>query len=224
MFADNGMTSDVRQAPVPRSFRSEAFSFFTHLAGALVAILALVLLVLRADGPLEVVAYSIYGGTLILMFASSALHHVAHSEDGFFRRLDMTAVYLLIVGTYTPVCLLALPAAWGIPLLVVVGILAGVGIVVRWTVPSPPRWVTVGLYLGLGWMAVIALVPLARVVEWAGLGLLFGGGVAYSLGAVIYAKQWPDPWPRVVGHHGVWHVFVLVAAGLHFLLVWNVGG
>lgn len=224
MFGDNRMTPDARRARVTGTFRSEAFSFFTHLAGALLAILALVLLVLRAEGPLEVVAYSIYGGALVLMFASSALHHVAHSDDGFFRRLDMSAVYLLIVGTYTPVCLLALPPAWGIPLLAVVGTLAGAGIVVRWTVPSPPRWVTVGLYLGLGWMAVIALVPLARVVQWAGVSLLVGGGAAYSLGAVIYAKQWPDPWPRVVGHHGVWHVFVLVAAGLHFLLVWNVGG
>lgn len=205
-----------------RSFREEAFSFFTHLGGALLAVLALVVLVVRANGALAVVAVSIYGGTLIVMFAASALHHVAYREDGALRKIDMTAIYLFIAGTYTPVCLLALPRAWGWGLLVVVWTLAGGGIALRWALPRTPRWVTVGLYLGLGWIGVVTLVPLARAVVWEGVALLVSGGLVYSIGAVVYARERPDPWPRVVGHHGLWHVFVLLGALSHFGLVWLV--
>lgn len=204
------------------AFRNEAFSFFTHAAGALAAVGALVLLlVLRADGALTSTAYAVYGGTMVLMFATSALHHVAHSEDGFFRRLDMSAIYLFIAGTYTPVCLVAIPRAWGIPILCVVWTIALTGIALRWALRAPPRWASAGIYLAMGWLSVIGVYPLAIHLGWSGVVLLFAGGAAYTLGAVIYGRQRPDPWPDYVGHHGVWHVFVLVGAGLHFALVWR---
>ncbi|MFA5860593.1 MAG: hemolysin III family protein, partial [Candidatus Thermoplasmatota archaeon] len=162
------------------------------------------------------------GATLIVMFASSALHHVAYREDGALRKIDMTAIYLFIAGTYTPVCLLALPHSWGWSLLIIVWALAGGGIALRWALPKTPRWVTVGLYLGLGWIGVVTLVPLAQSVAWKGVALLVAGGIIYSMGAVVYARERPDPWPRVVGHHGLWHIFVLFGALSHFALVWLV--
>lgn len=203
------------------AFRNEAFSFFTHAAGALVGIVGLVALLLRSRDAVEVAAFSVYGATLVLMFVTSALHHVAHSEDGFFRRLDMTAIYLFIAGTYTPFCLLAVPPLWGWPMLGVVWTLALVGIGLRWTRPATPRWVTAGLYLGLGWLSVAGVYPLWKALGIEAIVLLALGGVVYSVGAIVYARKRPDPWPAVVGHHGLWHLFVLGGAGLHFALVWR---
>lgn len=206
------------------SFRNEAFSFFTHAAGALAGIVGLVLLVRRSEGALATTAYAIYGATLVAMFASSTLHHVAHRDDGLFRRIDLTAIFLFIAGTYTPICLLVVPPKYGWPMLAVVWTLAVAGITLRWIVPTTPRWVTAGLYLGLGWIAVVGVGPLSDAVGASGVALLISGGLVYSIGAVVYAMKRPDPWPRFVGFHGLWHVFVMVAAGLHFALVWSIGG
>lgn len=203
------------------SFRHEAFSFFSHLAGAAAAVVALVLLILRAEGPTAITAFAVYGTTMIAMFTTSALHHVTRAREGFFRRLDMSAIYLFIAGTYTPVCLLAVPLAWGLPMLAAVWAIAVVGVVVRWTLPATPRWVAAGIYLGMGWMAIVGLYPLMTQRAWQPILLLLLGGIVYSIGAVIYARRRPDPWPRYVGHHGIWHVFVLGGVGLHFVIVWG---
>lgn len=203
------------------AFRNEAFSFFTHAGGAVAAAVALVLLVLRADGPLAVVAFSVYGGTMVAMFTTSALHHVAHAEEGLFRRLDMSAIYLFIAGTYTPLCLLGVPLAWGVPMLVVVWTFALAGVVMRWTLPRTPRWITASIYLVMGWLSLAGVYPLFLNVGWGPVLLLALGGVLYSVGAVIYARGRPDPWPLYVGYHGLWHVFVLGGAALHFVLVWG---
>lgn len=205
-------------------FRNEAFSFFTHAGGALVAAVGLVLLLQGAQDATARLAFSVYGGTMILMFVTSALHHVAHADEGVFRRLDMTAIYLFIAGSYTPFCLLALPATWGTPLLVIIWALALTGVVMRWTLPKTPRWVTVSLYLGMGWMSLAGIWPLWQAFGWGPVLLLGAGGAVYSIGAIVYARQSPDPWPKYVGYHGLWHVFVLVAAGIHFALIWTLLG
>lgn len=202
------------------AFRNEAFSFFTHFAGALAGLVGLVLLVQRAESPLAIAAFSVYGATLVLMFASSMLHHVAHREGGLFRRLDMTAIYLFIAGSYTPMCLLGVPPAWGLPLIVTVWILAIVGVALLHLAPATPRRVTAALYLALGWLAVVGAYPILVYVSWEPLALLVAGGVVYSVGAIVYARKWPDPWPHAVGYHGLWHVFVMGGAALHFALVW----
>lgn len=206
---------------VPPWLREEAFSFWTHAVGAAVALFGVVLLMDRATDALAQAALLVYGVTLVVMLVTSSLHHVAHREDGLFRRLDMTAIYLFIAGTYTPFCLLVVPLAWGLPMLALAWTLALVGIALRWMRPVTPRWVTVGLYLGLGWMGLAGAPVLAAVAGWPAVLLLAGGGVVYSVGAVVYARRWPDPWPRYVGHHGLWHVFVLGGAAVHFLLVWR---
>lgn len=201
------------------AFREEAFSFFTHLGGALAALAGLVFLLGRAEGALATSSLLVYGVTLIAMFVSSTLHHVAHAEDGLWRKLDQTAIYLFIAGSYTPICLLALPRNVGIPVVVLVWTLAAVGVTLRWTRPSTPRWVTIGLYLGLGWLSLAGAKAVLDALDVEALLLLVGGGVVYSVGAVVYAMKRPDPWPTRVGYHGLWHVFVLVAAGLHFVLI-----
>lgn len=205
-----------------RTFRSEAFSFFTHLGGALAGVAALGLLLARAEGAAEVAATAVYGLTMVAMFATSALHHVTRAREGIFRRLDMTAIYLFIAGTYTPFCVLVLPSRLGWAVLALVWTLALAGIVLRWLRPVTPAWLTIGLYLGLGWMGALGAIPVYAALSWSGIALLVGGGVVYTVGAIVYATRRPDPWPDVVGYHGLWHVFVLVAVALHFALVWRV--
>jgi len=202
------------------AFRNEAFSFFSHALGALAASVGLLFLLVRAEEAKAILAFAIYGGTMIAMFTTSALHHVAHAEEGFFRKLDMSAIYLFIAGTYTPFCILGFPPAWGIPLLGLVWILALSGVAMRWTLPKTPRWVTASIYLGMGWMSLAGIYPLYTTFGWTSVLLLGLGGVVYSIGAIIYARGRPDPWPRYVGYHGLWHVFVLGGAGIHFALVW----
>lgn len=203
------------------AFREEAFSFFTHLFGALAALVGLALLVRRAEGALAVAAFAVYGATLVAMFTSSTLHHVAHRDDGFARRLDQAVIFLFIAGTYTPVCALALPQPWGLYALGLVWSLAVGGAALRLLRPATKRWVTIALYLALGWMSLPGAYWVQRNLSTEALILLVGGGVVYTVGAIVYARKRPDPWPRVVGYHGLWHVFVLVAAGLHFALIWR---
>lgn len=206
------------------SFKHEAFSFFTHAGGALAAAAGLVLLLREASdrGPLAAAALSVYGGTMMLMFTTSALHHVTHADEGLFRRLDMSAIYLFIAGSYTPFCLLAVEPRWGIPLLVMIWLFAAIGVVLRWTLPKTPRWATATIYLVMGWTSVLGIYPLFVAVGLQAVLLLIVGGLIYSVGAVIYARGSPDPIPRYVGYHGLWHVFVLAGAAVHFALVWRV--
>ncbi|MHB8603653.1 MAG: PAQR family membrane homeostasis protein TrhA [Thermoplasmatota archaeon] len=201
---------------------SEVFNLTTHLAGALLALIGLVYLVAIARGALALVAVIVYGVSLVTLYVASTLHHaLPHSErrDSPLRRFDHVSIYLLIMGTYAPPCLLYLPREWGWPILGAVWLFGAIGIALKIFRPFTPRWVTVALYVAMGWTVVVAVVPLRAMAGAAGLPLLLAGGIVYTLGAVMYATKKPDLWPRYVGFHGLWHVFVLVASGLHFAFI-----
>lgn len=200
--------------------REEAFSFWTHAVGAAAGLVASALLVSRARGTVALAAFAVYGATLVLMLASSALHHVVRNESGWTRRLDHIAIYLFIAGTYTPMCLVVIPSVPAYALLGLVWALALGGVALKLFRPFAPRWITVALYVALGWSALLGAKTVYEGLSRTGLALLLGGGIVYTLGAVIYASKRPDPWPRVVGFHGLWHVFVLVGAALQFAVVW----
>jgi hemolysin III len=219
MFADVAHPVDAYVA------RAEAFSFWSHALGAAASVALLVLLAVRADGALAVTSLVMYGATLVLLFSASALHHVVGTMGprwhAVSRRLDHISIYLLIAGTYTPVCLLSIRGAWGWSIFGVVWGIALAGSLAKGFWLTMPRWLGVAIYLVMGWVVVVAIFPLVEAVPAAGVWLLFAGGVAYSGGAVIYARQRPDPWPDVVGFHGIWHIFVLIGAGIHALLIWR---
>lgn len=211
---------------IPFHRGSETFSFWTHGVSMMAALVALILMTLRADSVTAIVAYTIYGASMVLLFFSSTLHHAVQSaaakqRSGFLRRLDHIAIFVFIAGTYTPVCILGLPTGWGIGILSVVGGLALVGVGLKLFAPFTPKWVTITLYIGLGWIAVVGIVPLLEAFTVGQLAWLFGGGVVYTVGAFGYAKHWPDLLPQWLGAHGVWHVMVMVAAALHFVFVWR---
>jgi hemolysin III len=194
-----------------------------HLLAALVALPAAVALVLAADTAPGRLAVGVYGLTLVGLFAVSATYHrVARTPTGvkWLRRADHSMIFLLIAGTYTPICLLALPPAWGVPLLVVVWVAALGGVTLKMVrLGNGPGSSGSWLYLVLGWAAVVAAPVLVRSLDPAQLALLAAGGVLYTVGAVVLGRRRPDPLPHHFGYHEVWHAMTVVAGGCHFAAV-----
>lgn len=181
-----------------------------------------VMLILLADRPAARVAAAIYVGTLLLMFGTSAAYHrLAHSYRArvVMQRLDHSMIYLLIAGTYVPICLLALPRAWGIPLISVVGVLAMLGITIKLVAFRKLSWLGYALYPIMGWCALIAAPALGTHLSALQIVLIAAGGVAYTIGFPVLMLRRPDPWPSVFGYHEVWHSFTVLAAALHFSAV-----
>jgi hemolysin III len=207
-----------------RRFRlREPFSGLSHLSGAFLGIAALVVLVSLARGkPWHVSGFAIYGATLIILYMASALYHLLPVGERHIKRLqifDHVGIYLLIAGTYTPICLVPLRGAWGWSLFGVVWGLALFGSIVEIAWRSAPRWLGLALYMVMGWLAVTIIGPLTRVLPGAALGWLVAGGIVYSIGAVIFALERPRLWPGIFGAHDLWHVFVLGGSACHFVLM-----
>ena len=196
-----------------------------HAVAFVVAIPAGVLLVTVAEPGAARTGATIYSVSLILGLGTSAAYHrLARSERArvVMQRLDHSMIYLLIAGTYVPLCVVALPGSWGIPLLAVVATGAAVGVVLKIVAFHRARHVSYALYPLLGWAAVIAAPALVDHLTTAQLTLVVLGGLAYTFGIVVFATGRPDPWPRHFGYHEVWHTFVVVAAALHFAAVSDV--
>lgn len=186
------------------------------------AIPAGVLLIVFAGGAASRTAASIYTATLLLVFGTSASYHrLARSLRAreIMQRLDHSMIYLLIAGSYVPICLVALPLRWGIPLLAVVSAIGLFGMVIKLTPIQRLRGVGYALYPIMGWAAIVAAPALRDHLTTGQLALVIGGGVAYTVGFPVLLFKRPDPWPRSFGYHEVWHGFTVVAAVLHFGLV-----
>jgi hemolysin III len=191
----------------------------SHLVGLLLAGAGTILLLRMAQGPWQVAAFSIYGATLILLYTASTLYHllpVSERPLRALRTLDHIAIYFLIAGTYTPIALITLNGQFGWGLLAIVWLIAVAGIPFKLFFLDAPVWVSTATYLAMGYLALVALVPLARAVPVTGLLWLVAGGVAYTIGAVIYARQRPNPFPGLLGHHEIWHLLVLTGSACHF--------
>jgi hemolysin III len=190
----------------------------SHQIAAGVAVAGLVALVWLAPGPRARIAALVYGMSLVALFSVSALYHRPMWGARallWMRRIDHSAIFLLIAGTFTPLCLL-LGDARAHTMLAVVWAGAGVGILRALLWPKAPRALATGMYLLLGW-AALPLVPATyRALGPVPLALLAAGGLLYSVGAVIYTTRRPDPFPRVFGFHEIFHALVIAAAGLHY--------
>jgi hemolysin III len=197
----------------------EPFNGASHLIGLLLGGAGTVLLLRMARDPQQVVALSIYCATLILLYTASTLYHTLHLPERplrALRTLDHIAIYFLIAGTYTPIALITLDSRLGWILLGIVWLIALAGVPFKLFYLDAPVWLSTGTYLLMGYLAMVAVVPLARAVHLAGLMWLISGGVAYTVGAVIYSRRRPDPFPGIFGHHEIWHLLVLVGSACHF--------
>lgn len=195
---------------------------YLHLAACAVAVAGCVGLLLLAESPRAYIGGTVFAACLIAMYAISGTYHTVRwgpKMNSAFKRLDHAMIFVVIAGSYTPFCLLAASDRWGVAILAIVWpvALAGVALKVAW--PSAPRWLGVGLYVATGWVALVAATELTDWFALLPLLLLAGGGALYTIGGVIYALRWPDPFPRVFGYHEVFHALVIAASVLHYSLV-----
>ena len=186
---------------------------------ALASPAALLVLVLVADNAREYVGGAIFGVSLLLLFSTSSAYHLIERGQAVLQRIDRSMIFVLIAGTYTPFCLVLLGNGWGIPILSVVWGLAAMGVASKAVHPTPPRWLNLALYLGLGWIGLIAIAPFASAASSTVLALLLAGGVLYTLGGVVHARRRPDPFPGVFGYHELFHLLTALAGLTYYVTV-----
>jgi hemolysin III len=199
-------------------YPGERFNSITHLVGTVLALVGTsvaVTLAAKRGGTMRIVAVSIYGAMLVILYLSSTLYHSLQGRPKLvFRVFDHCSIYLLIAGTYTPFTLTVLRGPWGWTLFTVVWTLAILGVIKDAVFRGRFRGLSVVLYLAMGWMVVAAFAPLQRALPFAGLALLAAGGVVYTLGIVFYALS-----KRVAYTHGVWHLCVIGGSACHYMAV-----
>jgi hemolysin III len=197
----------------------EIVNGITHGIGALLSVVALIVLIVvagKSGDALQLVSFSIYGATLILLYLSSTLYHSFSSPriKNLFARFDHVSIFLLIAGTYTPILLTSIGGVWGWSLFGVIWGLALVGAVIRSIYLHRFRKLMVAVYLLMGWMFVIAGKQVYLSLPSISLTFLILGGVAYSVGVIFYM------WRRLPYSHGIWHLFVLAGSILHFFAIY----
>lgn len=199
-------------------YHGERFNGYSHLVGTVLAIAAVTVLIsygATKGDTWKVVSFSVYGATLVALFSFSTLYHSTRGmTKRVFRKFDHSAIYLLIAGTYTPFTLITLRGAWGWALFGIVWGLAFAGIVQELTVAKGARWVSLAIYIIMGWVAVVGVVPMIEALRWQGFAWVVAGGVVYTAGTVFYIfdekfKHW----------HGIWHLCVLVGAAIHYAAI-----
>jgi hemolysin III len=194
---------------------SHQYAFFVSVACG-------VGLILAASGERARAAATIYAVAVSALLGTSALYHRVTwrpSARRWMKRLDHSMIFVLIAGTYTPVALIALsgPLAHAVLIAVWVGAAAGVVFKLAWI--DAPKWLFAVVYLALGWVSVAVFGELPAAIGWLGFAGLALGGLLYTAGAVIYATERPNPFPRVFGYHEIFHALVIVAAGLHYAVI-----
>jgi len=205
----------------------EPVSGLTHFVGMLLSIAALILLVTYAVSqgtPWHIVAFAIFGTSLILLYGASSMYHLLPLSPrgiNILRRIDHIMIFILIAGTYTPVCLIPLRGAWGWSLFGVIWGIAIAGIFQSLFWINAPRWLSTLIYLIMGWLVVIAFYPLAQAIPFGGIVWFVLGGLFYTIGAIFYAIKKPNPIPGVFGFHEIWHLFVMAGSFCHFWAMLN---
>lgn len=199
-------------------YRGEWFNSISHLAGAIAGLAGFIVLVIVAaqtGDPWKIVSFSVYGLTLLFLYAASTLYHSTRGKaKDFFQMLDHHGIYLLIAGTYTPFALVTLRETWGWTIFAVIWALAIVGIVIDTFQREGRRIVPLIIYLVMGWLIVLVLRPLLRELNHAGFVMLLLGGLLYTVGVVFYVFD-----HRVSYFHGIWHLFVLGGSIMHYFTV-----
>jgi len=205
--------------------RSEYFSFYSHLFGAIAALVGCGILLYKSVGSIpHILVSTIYGLCSILLFTSSTLYHSRKKSENAInalRRLDHIAIFFMIAGTYTPICYIYLDGCWRWSVIGVQWLLVGLGLFFKIFYLRAPRWLNTMIYILMGWMALIPITQFLTTMSLTTLLLLFAGGAAYTIGAIIYAFKKPNPLPGIFGFHEIFHFFILAGAALHYAVVYR---
>ena len=201
----------------------EPVNGLTHFFAAIAALIGAAILLIVGWGSLDkTLALTIYGISLVLLFAASAAYHMVKARPKvmeILRKLDHSAIYLLIAGTYTPFCVIMFDDFWKWGMLTIIWLLALIGIVAKVFFINSPRWLNAGIYIVMGWLCITAIGEMLRVLPSWALTWLLIGGIIYTLGAVVYITKIMNFWPGKFGFHEVWHIFVILGALAHFIAI-----
>jgi hemolysin III len=201
-------------------YHGERFNAWTHLVGAVLALVGAVWLLLLASASgdsWKQVSVAIYGVTLVLLYSTSTLYHsVQGPAKRLMQKLDHLSIYLLIAGSYTPFCLVSLRGPWGWSLFATVWCLALIGMLQEIKPHSEARVLSLVIYAVMGWIVLVAVQPLLAALGREGFAWLASGGVLYTIGIIFFAYD-----SRFRHWHGIWHLFVMAGSLLHFVAIWR---
>lgn len=200
-------------------------SGLTHLLGVLVSMVGLVILI-NISLQLRDVRYLgvsiVFGISLILLYSASSIYHLTYASQkviNVLRRIDHSMIYVLIAGSYTPICLISLRGKVGYSIFGVIWTLAILGILIKNFWFSAPRWLSTSFYIAMGWLVVLAFYPLSKVMPVSGVMWLVIGGVLYTVGGIIYALKIPKVKNKYFGFHEIFHIFVMLGSLSHYWFV-----
>ncbi len=205
----------------------EPVSGLTHLFGVLMSIIGLCFLVnssIDQNSTWDIINFSIFGASLILLYSASSIYHLISANEKaikVLRRIDHSMIYILIAGSYTPICLVGLRGIWGWSIFGVIWGLAVIGVIVKNLWFDAPRWVSTAYYILMGWVLIVAIFPLSKVLSNWDMFWLFAGGAAYTLGGIIYGAKWPNIPFKYFSFHETFHIFVLLGSFCHFWLMYQ---
>lgn len=202
----------------------EAFNFYSHLAGMLAAAVGTLFLLLRASDASLLVTGAVYGLSVVFLFLASSLYHAFKQQENelsFWRRLDRFAIFIMIAGSYTPVCYFFMNDDWRVPMIATQWGLVAFGILSQIFFPRAPRIVFTAIYLTMGWLLLLPMQQVLAAMTSTQQTLLFVGGAAFTLGAVFYAVKRPLMLPGVFSFHELFHVMVLIGASCHYAMIYS---
>jgi hemolysin III len=209
----------MQSAPTEPRRASDLVSGSSHLAGLVLATIGLFALVALARGPASLATHLAYGVSLVALYAASSAYHLIPGDERLatrLRKLDHSAIFAMIAGSSTPIFWRAFDGAARAWMIGAIWAIAIVGIAFRLSWMHAPRALYTATYVAMGWLVVVRGPAALLALPHAVLALIVAGGVAYTLGAVVYALKRPNPFPRVFGFHEIWHLFVLAGSALHY--------
>ena len=197
----------------------DPLSALTHFIGFLAVIPVFICLLELSETKLQQISFIVFGFSLLLLYGASTIYHtlkLSAEKTALLRRIDHMMIFVLIAGTYTPVCLVPLAGKWGTILLSAIWGIAVAGVFMKIFWMGAPRWLSTMIYVVMGWLSITAFFPLLRTVGWGGFGMLLGGGIAYTVGALIYALKKPNlAILKSFGFHEIFQVFVMIGSAFH---------
>lgn len=197
---------------------------WSHILAAVASLLLTIALCWRSSTDIpRLISLVIFGLSMIELYTVSALYHVGRWQERtrrLLRTLDHANIFVLIAGTYTPLCFNILSGWLRVTILAVIWVLAALGVGLALFTLRLPRWITTALYIGMGWVVILALPAFLAVIPWYAVAILLLGGALYTVGAVVYARKRPDPFPRIFGFHEVFHLFVIAGSVAFASCIW----